>query len=731
LSEKAIWSEWRTFQGVAPMSLTIRAWSDLQRICLVCLVVLTAAHATSIRLVQEASGEPVPGQDQGAIFGKIVDDAGMPVARARIGLWRQVPKYRFISDGSPVMSDAQGNFRFSILRDAHYRLVVEKDGFARAFRGETIEDHQQIQTKVVVKRPATGVIELKDEAGQPIVGAQVREYRLRGPNGPPYFPGLWLATFGIKIAPSDAAGRLSLPPLPEGEIGTFTIDHAQFAPIRVADVTITSGVIAQATMHPGISLTVHFSTKTAGEKVSRITINLSEETGESPSAMRLCAIPVDKNGISTVTIEPGAYQRLVLEHDDYFVTPYFEPRGRKRHVLPIRPRENDDLWFQFRRKVTARGRVINVATGQPMQNVWVEGEISNDPVPGKPAIPPEPWVHSDGGNTDSNGEYTLAFAAGRARVSFSEHNFVAEHDYVEFAVAADGSTVIPEIRVRPMPKIAGVVRNPDGSLATRAVVRLRGQYLRWTQPMVTDDAGRFELQAPWIPIDEREQRLPIQPLVVFDPLRPLAARANVRLDEPGAIELKLEPHEPRWLLAAFSEEMTDWERGSVPKDQADKDAAISLRGQRPPELEGMAWLNTDKRAPTLADFGGKYILLDFWFTSCGPCHREFPAVKLIHELYKDDVVVIGVHNNSALPGAVREHAAKVGLTFPIVIDHPDGRIVSRYQKHGLVPHYPSYVLIGPDGNVLLDDMTIANPKLSSYKLEILHDYLLSRTAPGQ
>jgi thiol-disulfide isomerase/thioredoxin len=139
--------------------------------------------------------------------------------------------------------------------------------------------------------------------------------------------------------------------------------------------------------------------------------------------------------------------------------------------------------------------------------------------------------------------------------------------------------------------------------------------------------------------------------------------------------------------------------------------------------------NLGLAAPSLADFRGKYVLLDFWFAACGPCHREFPVVTLIHEFYKDDVVVIGVHNNSALPGAVREHAAKIGLTFPIVVDHPDGRIVSRYQKHGLVPHYPSYVLIGPDGNILLDDKTIANPRLSTYKLEILHNYLSTKTAP--
>lgn len=712
------------------MYLTICAQSAWQRIGLVGLVLLLAADTTSLWLVQ-ASDELAADQNRGAISGRVVDDAGLPVAGARIGLWRQAPKYRFISHGTPVTSDAQGGFRFGALHDAHYRLVVEKDGFACTYRGESVEDHHNIQTEVVMKRPATCVIELNDEAGQPIVGAQVREYRLRGSNGSPNFPGIWLASFDIKIAPSDAAGRLTLPPLPEGDVATIIIDHSRFAPVRVADAAIKSGVIARATMHPGIKLTMHFSPETAGEQVSRATVNLSEETGASPSAMRLCEIPVDKDGTSTVTIEPGVYQRLVLEHDDYFITPCFEPRGWKRHVLPIRSGENDDLWFQLRRKIKARGRVINVATGQPMPNAWIEGEMANAGVPGKSTAPPEPWVRSDGGNTDRDGEYTMEFAAGRARVSFSENNFIAEQDYVEFAVAYDGSTEIPEIRVRPMPKIAGVVRNPDGSLATKAVVRLRGQYLRWTQPVVTDEVGRFELQAPWIPIDEREQRLPIQPLVAFDPLRPLAARADVRLDEPGAIELKLEPHEPPWLLSAFSEEMTEWERGRVSKEQAAKDAAISLRQKRPPELEGAEWLNTDQPAPTLADFRGKYILLDFWFTACGPCHREFPAVKLIHELYKVNVVVIGVHNNSALPEAVREHAAKIGLTFPIVIDHPDGRIVSSYQAHGLVPHYPSYVLIGPDGNVLLDDKTIAHPKLSSYKLEILHSYLCSKTAAAQ
>jgi hypothetical protein len=96
----------------------------------------------------------------------------------------------------------------------------------------------------------------------------------------------------------------------------------------------------------------------------------------------------------------------------------------------------------------------------------------------------------------------------------------------------------------------------------------------------------------------------------------------------------------------------------------------------------------------------------------------------LHDLYKDHgVVVIGVHNNSETAETVREHVEKEGLTFPILVDHPDGRTVARYEAHG-VSGYPSYILIGPDGNVLLDDETIPHPSLRTYKLEIVRNYLI-------
>ncbi len=64
--------------------------------------------------------------------------------------------------------------------------------------------------------------------------------------------------------------------------------------------------------------------------------------------------------------------------------------------------------------------------------------------------------------------------------------------------------------------------------------------------------------------------------------------------------------------------------------------ARSVRGQPLPAFVIEKWL-TD--APTIK---GKFVLIDFWATWCGPCRRSIPELNAFADKFKDRLTVIGV-----------------------------------------------------------------------------------------
>ena len=55
-----------------------------------------------------------------------------------------------------------------------------------------------------------------------------------------------------------------------------------------------------------------------------------------------------------------------------------------------------------------------------------------------------------------------------------------------------------------------------------------------------------------------------------------------------------------------------------------------------PEFVVEKWL-TDK-----PDTKGKYVLIEFWATWCGPCRRSIPLLNGFHKKYGDEFIVIGI-----------------------------------------------------------------------------------------
>ena len=96
----------------------------------------------------------------------------------------------------------------------------------------------------------------------------------------------------------------------------------------------------------------------------------------------------------------------------------------------------------------------------------------------------------------------------------------------------------------------------------------------------------------------------------------------------------------------------------------------------------------------LADYKGKYLLLDFWSSGCGPCIMAIPEMKEISEIYKDKLTVISISSDSK---DVWERVSKEkDITWVNLNDFKgENGIKLRYGVRGI----PHYVMISPEGKV--------------------------------
>lgn len=107
---------------------------------------------------------------------------------------------------------------------------------------------------------------------------------------------------------------------------------------------------------------------------------------------------------------------------------------------------------------------------------------------------------------------------------------------------------------------------------------------------------------------------------------------------------------------------------------------------------------------SLEKLRGKFVLLDFWGSWCGPCRASHPHLKELHEKYKRQVVFINVaqENVKDLAEARKLWTAAVkedGLTWTQVLNN-EGRDTCDMVRLFNITAFPTKVLIDPRGIVV-------------------------------
>jgi len=102
----------------------------------------------------------------------------------------------------------------------------------------------------------------------------------------------------------------------------------------------------------------------------------------------------------------------------------------------------------------------------------------------------------------------------------------------------------------------------------------------------------------------------------------------------------------------------------------------------------------DDKAWRLADHRGRWVVVNYWATWCGPCLKEMPDLSALDAM-REDVDVIGLAYEDTTPADLRAFLVKHPVVYPVAIADVYAPPAAFDAPRGL----PTTWLIAPDGRV--------------------------------
>jgi len=134
------------------------------------------------------------------------------------------------------------------------------------------------------------------------------------------------------------------------------------------------------------------------------------------------------------------------------------------------------------------------------------------------------------------------------------------------------------------------------------------------------------------------------------------------------------------------------------------------------QIPGIVYNDPNGKPVDIKSFKGKYVLIDFWASWCGPCRKAIPEVKSLYTMYKEkgfEVLSVSVDTDNA---AWRRAMSEEAMPWTQVLSPDKNKTLADFMIIGI----PTLYLIDRDGKIV-EKYTGFSPKLKAQLAGIFKD----------